>query len=263
MAKLCPLFSGSSGNSYYLGSSQSGILIDAGRSSKQLVHALESNEINPKNIKAVFITHEHIDHCKGLKVFCAKYHIPAYTSSGTIQALKEKDLINDATVIHPIDTGGIELDNIKILPFPLSHDCAEGFGYTAETSDGRKTAFLTDTGCITSSIFSAVSGCDTVVIESNHDIRMLEAGNYPYSLKRRILSNYGHLSNDTCSETIVQLIKTGSTRFLLAHISRENNLPYLAEQTSLCRLAENQMKANRDFILSVLPPENQTGSILY
>ncbi|MBR2176065.1 MAG: MBL fold metallo-hydrolase [Clostridia bacterium] len=256
MPRLYPLFSGSSGNCYYIGSAGSGILIDAGRSAKQIENALKENDLDIKNVRAVFVTHEHIDHVKGLRVLASRHGLKVYASEGTVEALREKDLINEKVDIMPIGFDGKETDDMKIRPFEISHDCAQGFGFVVETSDGRKTAFATDTGYVTDSMSKAIRGCDTAVIESNHDVRMLENGLYPYLLKRRILSDIGHLSNDVCAETVTALVKSGSTRFVLAHLSKENNMPELARQTSLCTLEQNGMKQNIDFMLTVAAESN-------
>ena len=251
MPRLYPLFSGSSGNCYYLGTKESEILIDAGRSAKQIKTALEEQELDIKNVRAVFITHEHIDHTKGLRVLASKYKLKVYASRGTIDEMRYKGLADDSTDISPITLDGLETNDMRVIPFRISHDCAEGYGYVVETSDGRKTAFATDTGTINKEIRSAVNGCDTVVLESNHDVRMLQNGCYPYNLKKRILSDIGHLSNDICADTAVELVKSGTTRFILAHLSRENNMPYLAEQTSVCAFEKSNMKRDIDYILSV------------
>ncbi len=263
MPRLCPLFSGSSGNSYYIGSADSGILIDVGRSAKQIENSLRENDLDIKHIKAIFITHEHSDHVKGLRVLASRHNIKVFSSRGTISALYEKALINDKVDISPITLDGTELDDMRIKPFGISHDCAEGFGYVVETSDGRKTAFATDTGYISRDMKAAVTGCDTIIIESNHDVKMLENGVYPYILKKRILSDIGHLSNDACADNLIDLVKTGTTRFILAHLSKENNMPELAMETSLCVLKGNHMKPNVDFMLSVAPVENFSGSIIF
>lgn len=263
MPRLCPLFSGSKGNSYYIGSATEGILIDTGRNAKQIENALIKNNLSIKNVKSIFITHEHTDHIQGLRVLASKHKIKVYASRGTISALYEKEIINDKVDILPITLDGIETNSMNITPFKTSHDCEEGFGYVVETSDGRKTAFATDTGYITDSMKKALKGCDTVVIESNHDVRMLENGDYPYLLKRRILSNIGHLSNDTCANSLADMINNGTTRFFLAHLSSANNIPELALQTSLCALESKNMKQNIDFKIFVVPVENTKGSVIF
>lgn len=252
MPTFYPLFSSSKGNAYYLRQSGEGILIDCGKSAKQIFEALQEREIPKEEIKAIFITHEHTDHVQGLKRLSSLPEVRVYASAGTLSALEEKNLLSAKAAVFPVDKAGIELDFMKVMPFPISHDCAEGFGYTVETADGRKTSFATDTGVITDEIYAAVSGSDTVVLESNHDVRMLQNGPYPYILKRRILSENGHLSNDQCTETALRLLKTGTTRLFLAHLSQENNIPALAEQTALCRFTEEKMKRNIDFRLEVL-----------
>lgn len=262
MPRLYPLFSGSSGNCYYIGSSQSGILIDAGRSAKQIETALAERELDIRNVRAVFVTHEHSDHIQGLRVLASRHKLPVFASAGTIDALKEKGHINEKVSVTALTDEGTDVADMHISSFSISHDCAEGCGYVVETADGRKTAFATDTGIITDDISHALRGCDTVVLESNHDIRMLENGPYPYILKKRILSDLGHLSNDACADTAVELIESGTTRILLAHLSRENNYPMLAEQTSLCAFEQKKMKRNIDYMLTVVG-ESGCGCIMY
>lgn len=263
MTRLCPLFSGSSGNSYYIGSGEHGILVDCGRNAKQIENALAANRLDVNSLEAVFITHEHTDHVSAMKVFAARHKLRVYASPGTIDALEEKGLISDKIDIVPITAEGADEAGMFIKPFHISHDCREGVGYVIETEDGRKTAFATDTGIITDEIRSAISGCDTVVLESNHDVGMLRCGSYPYILKKRILSDVGHLSNELCAQTAVELVRSGTTRLLLAHLSRENNIPELARQASLCELEQNSMKMDIDFMLSVVPETYTAGSMIY
>lgn len=253
MPKLCPLYSGSSGNSYYLETAGKGILIDCGRSARQLDNALREHEIDSRKIQAVFITHEHTDHVSALRVFASRHHIRVYTSYGTAAVLEAKGLIDEKVDIEPMTLDGVELDDFSVEPFRISHDCTEGYGYVVETQDGRRTAFVTDTGIITPEAGNALSGCDTVVLESNHDVAMLQSGNYPYALKKRILSDVGHLSNECCAEEAVRLVRNGTTRLLLAHLSKENNIPELAMQASLYELERRGMKQNKDFLLCVVP----------
>ncbi len=263
MSKLCPLFSGSSGNSYYLENRGQGILIDCGRNAKQLETALREREIDPRTLRAIFVTHEHTDHISGLKVFASRYQVPVYASFGTVAALEGKGLLTEKVKAAPMTLDGLELEEMFIHPFRISHDCAEGFGYVVETGDGRKTAFATDTGVVTEEIRKALTGCDTVVLESNHDVGMLRCGGYPYPLKRRILSELGHLSNEVCAETAAELVKSGTTRLLLAHLSRENNFPELAKQASLCELERSGLKQEVDFMLAVVPESNSLPPVIY
>lgn len=262
MAKICPLFSGSKGNSYYISSGGNGILIDAGRSAKQIENALLSNNIDIQSINAIFVTHEHTDHVQGLRVFSSRYKIKVYASMQTLSALERLGAVNEKVISEPIDSRGVALGNMLVRPFLTSHDCPGSVGYTVNISSGVKIALATDTGIITDEMFEAISGSDAVVIESNHDVGMLMNGVYPYHLKRRILSSSGHLSNDDCSALLPKLVEGGAKRFILAHLSRENNMPVIAENSAVYELNQNGMKRNRDFTLMVAPPETRGESVV-
>lgn len=262
MARFCPLFSGSSGNSFYIGSRDAGILIDVGRSARQITKMLESCDIPLAAVKGIFITHEHTDHVKGIRVFAEKNHLPVYASAGTLNALEEAGAITAKTDCRIAQEAGTECAAMMIRPFPISHDCAEGLGYRVHTCDDRRLTFATDLGFISEQVRGELENSDLVVLESNHDVRMLENGPYPYYLKRRILSDRGHLSNEICSHMLPHLASTGTTRFVLAHLSSENNTPDLAFQTSLCALKMAGLQQQVDFELAVAPKENQTGKIL-
>ena len=263
MARLCPLFSGSRGNCYYLGSAKKGILVDAGRSAKQIENSLLYNGLDIKNIEAIFITHEHSDHIKGLRVHASKYKIPVYASEGTISQLEYNGTLTQAFPYEIIDKSGAAVADMFIEPFRISHDCAEGYGYKINTYDDRKVAVATDLGYISKEVKNSLTGCDTIVIEANHDIGMLQNGRYPYDLKRRILSDKGHLSNMACADLLPYFTENGTTRFVLAHLSAENNIPELAYQTAVCSLSMAGIKENSDYILSVAPAENKNGSIIF
>ena len=262
MARICPLFSGSSGNSYFVGSADAGILIDIGRSAKQIQEMLSACDIPIGAIKAIFLTHEHMDHIKGLRVFTSKYKIPVFSSQGTLQALEESQQLNSDVPAELVDSRGIECAGMWISSFPTLHDCAEGIGFHITTADDRTLSFATDLGCMTEQVYHNLAGSDFVVLESNHDVGMLQSGGYPYYLKRRILSPQGHLSNSACAQELPDLVRQGTTRILLAHLSRENNIPQLAYQTALCSLLEQGMKAGEDFLLQVSPVENSGGHTL-
>ncbi len=262
MARICPLFSGSKGNSYYIGASESGILIDAGRSAKQLEGALSGYNIDVGAIKAIFVTHEHTDHIQGLRVFASRHNIRVYATGETLWALERLGAVNERVNYAEIGTAGAEAANMLIKPFATSHDCAGSVGYTVEASDGTKIALATDTGVVTEEIHDAIIGSDAVIIESNHDVGMLMNGIYPYHLKRRILSDSGHLSNDACSKLLPELVESGTTRFILAHLSRENNMPTIAESSAIYELSNRKMKRDRDFTLMVAPPETSGECVL-
>ena len=264
MARFCPLFSGSSGNSYYIGSASDGILIDVGRSAKQVLEMLSACDIDSSRVRAIFVTHEHSDHVSGLRVLASRLHIPVYASSGTLSALKKMGCVNDKVESYVVPEAGIETAGMKVSPFPIPHDSAECSGYRIDLPDGRKIALSTDLGYLSEQVRSSLVGTDLVVLESNHDVRMLENGPYPYVLKRRILSKTGHLSNDDCAAELECLVRSGSTRFVLAHLSRENNTPDLAFQTSLCSLRMSGMKQGTDFELYVAPIANtETRTIVF
>ncbi|MBR1810225.1 MAG: MBL fold metallo-hydrolase [Clostridia bacterium] len=253
MARFCTLFSGSSGNSTYMGTASEGILIDTGMSAKQITTALDAVGMTPASIKAIFITHEHIDHIKGLRVFAARNHIKVYATGGTLHFLENNGHLLGVDAYDAITPDGIALNTMQITPFRTSHDAAESVGYRVEFSDGRVAAVATDTGIATPEFLNGIRGTDLVLLESNHDLRMLRYGPYPEPLKRRILSRLGHLSNVDCAAVATNLMETGTTRFVLGHLSRTNNTPEAARETTLTSLTAVGGAEGMDFLLSVAP----------
>lgn len=264
MAKFCPLFSSSGGNSVYVGCGEDGVLIDVGMSAKQMDIALHNIGVDPDSIRAIFITHEHNDHVKGLRVFASKHKIKIYATKGTAFYLDNYELstAKENLKCEVLGEGGTEAGELFVKPFRTSHDARESCGYTVETPDGRKIAVATDLGYVSDTVHNAISGSDLVMLESNHDIRMLENGPYPYQLKERILSNKGHLSNDACADEAVRLIESGTTRLFLGHLSKENNFPELAYQTTHAMLTQAGMQEDSDYILKVAKPVWEDRAIM-
>lgn len=254
MTMFCPLFSSSKGNSIYIGAESGGILIDAGRSCKQIEMALHDIGVAPDSIRTVFITHEHTDHVSGLRVFASKYHPRVYATVGTLEALDDMRILNGKFDAFSMQDG-IDCGSLFVQAFPTSHDSRESCGYIAQDETGARIAVVTDLGVMTDTVHEAITGCETVLIESNHDVHMLENNpNYPYPLKRRILGAHGHLSNELCAETVCDLVKNGTTRVFLGHLSEQNNMPALAHRVTTDELEATGAKAGSDYILTVAKP---------
>ena len=262
MAKFITLFSSSSGNSYYIGSSGQGVLIDAGRSCKQLELALSRNNIDIRTIRAVFITHEHSDHCQGLKVLASRYGFTVYGSEGTLNALEKADRLSSRFTADVIEKR-VSIGDMLIERTNTPHDAAESCAYTVTTPDGSVATIATDMGIMLPEVREAIRKSTLAVVESNHDVDMLRCGPYPYVLKRRILSDRGHLSNKACAEELAEFVKSGVTRLVLGHLSQENNTPALAYNTSLEALTNAGLVVGRDFTLEVAPVETNGKSIIF
>lgn len=257
MIRLYPLFSGSSGNCVYIEfSNKKGILIDAGRSTKQIEKKLLENNINICNIDSVFITHEHNDHVSALKVLTSRYKMKIYASEGTIGAIQKKGLVLENKLCNILKKSETDLEFVSVKTFSISHDCCDGFGYVFTDKTGERVAICTDLGYISGEVRESLKGCKTVFLESNHDVMMLQNGPYPYYLKRRILSDSGHLSNETSGKFLPFLVKNGTKNILLAHLSTHNNVPELAIQTSVYYLKKEGIDVNKDVFLNVAPKEN-------
>lgn len=225
------LASGSSGNSLFIETEKTRILVDAGLSGKQLETRLQRIQVDPSTISAILVSHEHIDHVKGLGVFARRYQIPIYLNQATFQSLPKSVGEIPAKLIHFIETGhAFELVDLYIDSFPISHDAAEPMAFTF-THNKEKLALVTDLGYVNQKIMDRVRGADTFIWESNHDIEMLRMGTYPWNIKRRILSDVGHLSNQDAGEALAACLQGDGQQVFLAHLSRDNNLTELAHLT--------------------------------
>lgn len=231
--RFVSLSSGSSGNSTYIGSVGTHILIDAGCSRKRIIDGLNSLDIDLPDINGIFITHEHSDHIAALRLILKKYDIPVYATQGTIQGIREADkngemLDKEFHVIRSDEP--VILGDITINPMRISHDAREPVGFRI-ACEGRKCAVATDLGSYDDYIVGCLQDMDALLLEANHDVRMLQTGPYPYQLKMRIAGNQGHLSNDMSGELLCKLLNDHMKGIVLGHLSDKNNLPELAYET--------------------------------
>ncbi len=264
MARFCSLFSSSSGNSTFLSAGKTNILIDAGVSAKRLKEALTARDIDPVSIAGIFITHEHGDHISGVRVLASGFNIPVFATEGTLGYLEENGTINGKFPFEVIPYEGMEIGDMFIKPFHTPHDSRESCGYKISLPHSQSAAIATDIGKITPEIKEHLIGCDLVMLESNHDVGMLQNGPYPYVLKRRILSDVGHLSNVACGDMAAELVEKGTSRLYLGHLSDENNFPDLAFQTSLAAISEKLGAVpGRDYILEVNKKENDRDMVRF
>lgn len=258
---FCSLYSGSSGNSIFVASEKAKVLIDAGLSGKSIESALKDIEQAPNELDGIFITHEHSDHVKGVGVLSRKYNIPVYANEKTWQGM--------ATMIGKIkpenmkimNSKNIEIKDMFITSFNISHDANAPRGYTVVDAQNKKACIATDLGIFTDEVKENIIDGDVILLESNHDVEMLKFGPYPYVLKRRVLSDVGHLSNDACGNAIVQVMNHKQKRIVLGHLSNTNNYPDLAYQTVVNILNENKVNLDKDVILT-LADRNKPSSYI-
>ena len=228
--------------------------MDAGVSCKALLTALSARDIAPEKIRALFLTHEHIDHIKGVRVLLKKYAIPLFASRQTLEWLADHGELPAGAQVREISPSEpVSAGEMEVLPFQASHDSLSCCGYTVSLPDGRKISVATDLGYVSEEVHRAIHGSDLVLLEANYDEAMLRCGPYPYPLKRRIASDSGHLSNDSSAQEARSLVDTGTTRLVLGHLSRENNHPELARETVRSELTLAGMAEGGDYQLSVAP----------
>lgn len=278
--EICSFASSSSGNSYYIRSGETSILVDTGLAAKTIDERLSAVGGRYDELSAIFVTHEHSDHIKCLHTLMKRrpFKGKVFASRGTVDALLPKtkgiaagdfeivqagDLLRSGTggkgsFQTSVLAGSCGADELKIQVFNLSHDTPEPIGYTFE-QNGKKAAIVTDTGYITEEIFRAISGSDVLFIESNHERNLLLYGRYPYSLKHRILSDSGHLSNEDCGGMLCRFLRElggeKMPRVVLSHLSSENNTPQQAILTVRNVLEENDFYVGRDLSLTVAPKD--------
>ena len=261
---FCSLASGSSGNCYLIKSDTTNLILDTGISCKAIKMGLESLGISLLDLDGILITHDHIDHVKGLKTLLKKSDCPVYASYGTLEALAKKiDTLPWDRLIEVEAGDEFDLGDFHIKVFNLSHDAHGPVSYVF-TRDGYKAAVVTDTGYVTQEIFENVRDADILALEANHERNILLYGSYPYPLKLRILSDLGHLSNEACAHALIAMLKRGSRKsgtlpkIFLAHLSQENNTPEQAMITVRNYLEEEGFLVGRDLELRVLERDKRS-----
>ncbi len=252
--EFCSIASGSSGNCIFVATDKASVLIDAGISKKRIEQGLAQIDHSPKDLDAILITHEHTDHIQGLKVFLHSYELPVYCTAGTMKELKEKHLTDeiDEALLHVIvPDQSFSISDLSILPFHVSHDAADPVAFHFQ-SEAKKIAVVTDLGYYDDYTVDHLKNLDAVMVESNHDINMLQVGKYPYYLKQRILGLKGHLSNDSAGRLISEILHDKMQRIVLGHLSKENNYEPLAKETVASEIAraDNPYKGN-DFPITI------------
>ena len=250
MSKFCPLYSSSSGNSVFVSSGDNAILLDVGASAKGIFEQMQNLNLDTDSVKAVFLTHAHIDHCKSVKTVCEKLSVPLIATQKTIDVLETQNKISGKMQVIPLESM-TDVANFKIDYFYTRHDCDGSCGYVITLPDLRKIAVCTDLGFMEDHIRQKLNGCDLIYIESNYDINMLKAGPYPPETKARILSDDGHLSNIACAAELPEFLKQGTVQFVLGHLSQNNNLPTIAESCSERTLNLTGAMRNRDYFLNI------------
>lgn len=257
MLKCCSLYSGSSGNSFFIQSENAKILVDVGVSAKKIETALkEQFDLSLKDINAIFITHEHVDHTKSLFQISCKYNIPVFASQGTWNALEGKGnnkILGENKKIF-FKNKSFEFIDLRIFPFPIPHDAADPCGFNIYNGNS-KISIATDIGHVNSELFNNLKNSSFVMLEANYEPNILKISSYPYKLKQRISSNDGHLSNIEAGDTIFKLINYGLKDALLIHLSKENNMPEIAYETVIENLKNNKCSLE-NFNLSVAPRNN-------
>ncbi len=236
---MCSLASGSSGNCYYIGNEASSVLIDAGISAKEIIKRLSLIGKDIRQIKGVFVTHEHSDHILGIETLSRKYHIPVFLTKGTLENSPVD--IEDFIILQPDKE--VQFTAFSILPFSVSHDAAEPVGYSIAYMS-RRASVMTDIGFCCDNVRKNISRSNALAIEANHDVFMLKEGPYPAQLKKRILGTKGHLSNYEAALVVLEYASSSLQHLFLSHLSKENNTQEIALRTFSSILSERKDLCN-------------------
>jgi phosphoribosyl 1,2-cyclic phosphodiesterase len=250
---LCPIASGSSGNCTFLEAGDKRFLIDVGISGKKAIEGLQEIGVAPQTIDGILVTHEHTDHIQGIGIFSRKFDTPIYATSKTWDAMLLQGKIGkikEANQKYIVPNEKLTIAELGIHPYTISHDAADPVGYYFEHQE-KKIAMATDMGKVDRNILNQLKDCDGLLLEFNHDINMVEVSSYPYALKRRILGDYGHLSNELAAKILLHVYGERLKWVILGHLSKENNTPDLAYLTAKTLLEENNIRLNHDIQITV------------
>ncbi|MBQ3794585.1 MAG: MBL fold metallo-hydrolase [Lachnospiraceae bacterium] len=252
--RLCSIASGSSGNCIYVGNDHTHLLVDVGISGKRVREGVESLDLSMADLDGILITHEHSDHIQGLGVLARKYSIPIYSTKGTVEAICKDSKIGKVDhdlfqIIRPDER--FRIKDLDVTPFRIAHDAADPVAYRFR-SEKKSVAVCTDLGHYDAYTIENLKDLDVVLLESNHDVRMLETGPYPYPLKKRILGDRGHLSNETAGRLLCDILHDHVKAVVLGHLSKMNNLPELAYEAVRMQVDMSDCKyTSHDFPLIV------------
>ena len=262
--RFVSIASGSSGNCTYIGSDHTHILVDAGISCKKIETSLHEIGVKASELNGIFITHEHTDHIQGIRVLCKKYGIPIYASMETIikmYHLDKKKEVEHSLYQQITAEQIVPIGDLEVHPFSISHDAANPLAYRVNKGE-KSVAVVTDLGCYDEHIVNKLQGLHALLLEANHDISMLEFGSYPYHLKRRVLGDSGHLSNEMAGKLLSEIINPNLQSVMLGHLSKENNMEELAYETVGLELEMNCTNINRKDIDLFVAKRDQRSKVI-
>lgn len=260
--RLCSIASGSSGNCIYVGSKNTHLLVDTGISKKRIIERLNKLDIDACDLDGILITHEHIDHIKGLGVMNRAFNIPMYCTNDTFKAMKNVKSIGeiDFSNFHIIDANDdFLIGDINVQSIATSHDSSDSCIYRFNHCN-NSVAVVTDLGTYDEKIINKLKNLNAMLLEANHDIKMLEVGPYPYMLKQRVASDKGHLSNEQAGEFLNKIINPNLERIYLGHLSKDNNFPELALETVKCEITYDDSHEFKGEEINIKVAERETIS---
>jgi len=251
------LASGSTGNAFYIEHGDTKLLVDAGLSGKKLDELFSQVNTDPAELDGILVTHEHSDHIKGLGVIARKYDLPIYANEKTWQAMEHQiGKIKTEQKFHFAANSVRSFGTIEVESFSVSHDAADPMFFNFR-ANGKKITLITDLGYVSEKIKRTIEGANAYVFEANHDVSMLQMSSYPWNVKRRILSDYGHVSNEDCGLALSDVITNETKRIYLAHLSKENNMKELAN------MSVNQVLRERGIDIPLYDTDPEQATPLY